>query len=174
MATLTCPSVDLNFLSPNGFMLNIDRTPKVSFYTQEVNLPGMSIPALETPTTLASISIPSDKINFDPLVFTFIVDEQMDNWYELYKWMRGLGHPENYEQYTIENNRGQKGMSELARNYSDATLQVLGSNNMPVRTFRFVDCYPINISGITFNSTNTDVTYATASVTLEYSYFKLD
>lgn len=174
MATLTCPSVDLNFLSPNGFMLSIDRTPKVSFYTQEVNLPGLSIASLDTPTALSSISIPSDKLNFEPLVFTFIVDEQMENWLELFRWMRGLGHPESYEQYTTENNRSFRQMAELERNYSDVTLQVLGSNNLPVRTFRFVDCFPTSIGGITFNSTNTDVQYATATVTLEYSYFKLD
>lgn len=173
MANLSCPSTDLSFLSTTGFKLQIDRLPNVSFFAQSLTLPGVSLGALEQPTTLSTIAIPSDKLTFEPLVVNFVVDGEMNNWYEVFKWMRGLGHPENHEQYTTENNRGFPEQSELERNYSDATLFVLGSNNVPIKTFKFVDCFPTNIGGIEFATTNTDVQYATASVTLEYSYFKL-
>jgi hypothetical protein len=173
MSNLSCPSTDLNFLSPNGFMLVVDRMPKVTFFTQEVSLPGISLQPLEQATPLVNVPIPGDKLQFEPLVLNFIVDKNMDNWYESFKWMQGLGHPENHEQYTIENDRGYPEMSELQRNYSDAVLMVLGPNNVPVRTFRFVDCFPISLNGISFVTTNTDVPYVTSSITLQYSYFKL-
>ena len=174
MANLSCPSTDLNFLSPNGFKLSIDRMPNISFFAQEVSLPGISLPRLDQGTTLSTIAIPSDKLVFDQLEVTFIVDEQMNNWYEVFKWMQGLGHPEDHRQYTLENNRGFTSESELSRNFSDATLSILGSNNVPVRTFRFVDCFPSSLSGFSFATTNTDVQYVTSRVTLEYTYFKLD
>jgi len=148
--------------------------PNISFFAQEVQMPGISLPRLDQATTLSTIAIPSDKLSFEQLEVTFIVDEQMNNWYEVFKWMQGLGHPEDHNQYTLENNRGFANESDLSRNFSDATLSILGSNNQPVRTFRFVDCFPSGLSGFTCSTTNSDVQYVTARVTLEYTYFKLD
>ena len=175
MATLSCPSSDLNFLSPNGFILSIERLPKVTFFCQQVNLPSISLAGLETPTPLSVIKIPSERLEFSDLQLQFAIDGQMNNWVEVYNCMKGLGFPETSTQYTTENMlRGFSESSELANNYSDARLIVLGPNNTPVRTFSFVDCYPTQLGGVEFSSTNTDVPYATASLTLEYSYFKLD
>ena len=174
MPNLTCPSTDLNFLSPNGFILQIERLPKVAFFTQSVSLPSLTLPALDIATPLSIIEVPSDKMQFAPLELSFAVDEKMDNWMEVFKWMQGLGFPENYPQYTTENATRafiSNQAAELPRNYSEAKLFVLGSNNIPVRTFNFVDCFPTSLSGIQFGSTNTDVQYATSSLTLEYTYF---
>lgn len=175
MANLSCPSSDLNFLSPNGFLLNIERLPKVTFFCQQVSLPGVSLVSLEEPTPLSTIKIPSERLEFEPLNLTFAVDGQMNNWMEVFAWMRGLGFPETATQYSTENLiRGYDSSSELSKNYSDARLIVLGANNTPIRTFTFVDCFPTTLSGIEFNSQNTDVQYATSSLTLEYSYYKID
>ena len=177
MPNLTCPSVDLNFLSPNGFVLSIERLPKVSFFAQSVKLPSLSLPALEQPTPLSIIEVPSDKLLFDPLDLTFAVDEKMDNWMEVFKWMQGLGYPENHPQYTTENNTRtflSSRAGELPRNYSDARLFILGSNNETVRTINFVDCFPISLSGIDLSTQNTDVQYVSANLTLEYTYFTVE
>jgi hypothetical protein len=175
MANLSCPSQDLNFLSPNGFKLTIERLPLVSFFTQQVSLPGVQLPPLEQPTPLSMVEIPSDKIQFEQLQITFAVDEKMDNWVEVFNWMQGLTFPENYGQYVAEQNRrGPPSSSELMKNYSDAVLVVLNSHNNTTRTFRFVDCFPISLGGIQFGSTNTDVQYATAALTLEYTYFIIE
>ena len=176
MPNLQCPSVELNFLIPNGFMFKVERLPKVSFFTQSIELPSLSLPAIDLPTPLSVIDVPSDQLQFSTLSVPFIVDEKMDNWVEVYKWMRGLGFPENYSQYTTENSprNNMNNISELQRNYSQATLIVLGSNNTPVREFTFVDCFPTSLSGISFSSTNTDVQYVTATVELEYSYYYIN
>lgn len=171
MATLTCPSTDLNFLSPNGFILSIERLPMVTFFAQEITIPSLSLPPLEQPTPLSTMKFPSDTLVFGGLSISFNIDEKMNNWFEVFKWMRGLGFPENYEQYTIENTRGLPGASEQSRNFSDATLIVLGANNVPVRTFEFKDCFPTSLSSIQLATTNTDVQYVTATMDLEYSYF---
>ena len=176
MPNLQCPSIDMNFLVPNGFMFKVERLPKVSFFTQSIELPALSLPALDVPTPLSVIEVPSDKLQFSTLNVPFIIDEKMENWIEVYKWMRGLGFPENYPQYSTENmvRNGIEGLSELQRNYSQASLVILGSNNVPVREFTFVDCFPVALSGISFSSTNTDVQYATATVELEYSYYYIN
>jgi len=179
MANLSCPSIDHRFLSPNGFLFTIERLPKVSFFTKDINLPSLSLQNLEQQTTLGRIEIPSDKLDFEQLTLNFLVDEKLDNWIEVFKWMQGLGFPENYQQYTIENNRrGNLSLlpneADLPKNYSDAKLFILGSNNVVTRTVNFVDCFPIALGGIQFDSQNIDVPYVISSLTLEYSYYTIE
>lgn len=175
MPTLTCPSTDLNFLSPIGFRLSIERLPNVAFFTQQIDLPTVTLEPLEEATPLSTIKIPSERLNFGELSLMFAVDGQMNNWNEVFKWMKGLGFPEDPTQYTTENMlRSFDTSSDLSKNYSDARLMILGANNLPIRTFTFVDCFPSSLGGIQFGTTHTDVQYATASLTLEYSYFTVD
>lgn len=175
MAILSCPSIDHRFLSPNGFLFVIERLPKVSFFTKDINLPALSLQNLEQQTPLGRIEIPSDKLDFDQLTLNFLVDEKMDNWIEVFQWMQGLGFPENYPQYTIENNKRRVDISaDLPKNYSDAKLFILSSNNVVTRTVNFVDCFPVALGGIQFDSQNTDVPYVVSSLTLEYSYYTIE
>ena len=175
MADLTCPSIDTNFLNPNGFFLQIERMPLVSFFCQDITLPDLSLPPVEQPTPLVNIQVPTDKLQFSPLTIEFAVDAKMRNWQECFKWMQGLGFPENYEQYTRENqSRGFQDSADLPKNYSDATLFILGKNNEVTKKFKFVDCYPSSLGGIRFSTQNQDVLYAKSSITLHYSYFFVD
>ena len=170
-----CPSTDMNFLSPNGFLLQIERLPLVSFFSQSVQLPSVTLGNLEQPSPLARIKIPGDIMDFQPLQVPFMVDEKMNNYMEAFKWMVGLTFPENYKQYVIENNsRGFKDSSELPRNYSDAKLFVLNSHNNVIRTFTFVDCFPVSLEGIAFDTKNMDVPYVSSSLSLEYTYFSVE
>lgn len=172
---MNCPSQNINFLSPNGFKFSVERLPKVSYFTQSVALPTLTLGDVGMPTPLlAKVGIPSDQLEFSPLVVPFMVDSDMQNWIEIFNWIRGLGFPEEYPQYTQENSkRGFDLSSELPRNYSDAFLTILNAHNNPVKTIQFIDCFPVALEGITFSSTNTDVQYATSSITFNYSYFKI-
>lgn len=176
MANLTCPSTDINFLSPIGFILNIERLPKVAFFAQNVTLPTVTLQSLEQNTPLSRIEIPSDRLEFGSLSVTFMVDEQMDNYIEVFRWMRGLGFPELYPQYTQENQRGllPNTSSELQRNYSEAKLIILGANKSPIRTVNFYDCFPVSLSGFETDATATDVQYVRSTLELQYSYFDIE
>lgn len=174
MATLTCPSTDLNYLSPTGFILVIDRLPKVSFFAQNVTLPSISLPSLDQQTPLSVIEIPSDRLQFNTLSLTFIVDERMDNYIEVFNWMKGLGFPQSYEQYKNENTRGFSDSSELQRNYSEAKLLILGANKSRVRTISFYDCFPVSLTGFETDATATDVQFVKSTLELQYTYFDIE
>lgn len=168
---------NINFLSPNGFLLSIDRCPKSAFFTQSVELPGINLQSIEQHTPLSPIAIPTDLLTFDPLTLQFTVDENMSNWLEIFRWMQGLGFPETRQQYTTENLARAVARNiplDLPANYSDAKLMILSSHNNIVKTIHFVDCFPTRLTGIRFASTATDVVYATADLTLNYSYFKIE
>ena len=102
-----------------------------------------------------------------------MVDENMQNYKVLYNWIIALGFPESYEQYINQQSGDTTAYSDLAKNYSDATLIILDSNNQPVQTVQFYDVFPTNISSMQFASTNEDVQYITGSVTFRFGWYKL-
>ena len=63
-----------NFLSVSGFKFNLARAPKVDFFSQSANVPGINLGAAIQPTYLKDIPIPGDKLVFDDFQLTFIID----------------------------------------------------------------------------------------------------
>ena len=41
-----------------------------------------------------------DKLEYEDLTVTFIVDEYLENYTSLHEWMTAIGFPENREQFT--------------------------------------------------------------------------
>jgi hypothetical protein len=172
--TLTCPVPNnINPLSPNGFLFSIQKLPKLNFFAQEINLPGLTLGAPEFGNPFAIQPIPGETLTYDSLNVRFLIDEDMENYRSLYNWIVALGFPENYTQYVNFKNEDTRGItSELAKNYSDATMQVLGSNNVAVQTIQFIDLFPISITSLIFQSTNTDVQYLVGDATFRFGYYK--
>jgi hypothetical protein len=170
----TCPTPDnINPLSPVGFQFSIQKLPALSFFCQEVNLPGITLGDPEFVNPFARVPIPGETLTYDQLTIQFLVDEDMANYKSVYNWLVALGFPESYTQYTsflTEEQRGQ--LNELASNYSDATLTILTNNNRPSQTVEFIDLFPTNIDSLQFSSVQQDVQYLIGRATFRFSYYK--
>ncbi len=172
--TISCPIPEnISPLSPNGFMFSVQKLPQINFFCQQVNLPGITLGAPEFGNPFNVAPIPGDTLTYDSLDVQFLVDENMQNYRAIYNWVVALGFPETYDQYlNFVNSTDLNQTSELATNYSDASLVILGSNNKPVQTIQFHDAFPVSISSLTFQSTNQDVQYLVGSATFRYGYYK--
>ena len=103
----------------------------------------------------------------------FLVDESMNNYLAIYNWIVALGFPQGYDQYVALINSDQRNLlNDLARNYSDATLEILDNNNKPIRNVHFVDVFPVSIESLTFHSTDQDVNYLVGNATFRFSYYE--
>ena len=51
------------------------------------------------PSYLKDIPVPGDKVLYDDLNVRFLVDEKMENYLAIHKWITGLGYPESIGQY---------------------------------------------------------------------------
>ena len=173
MATINSIPEQLNPLSPNGFQFSIQKLPGITFFCQQANLPGIMLGEPIFATPFSTQPIPGETLSYEPLELQFLVDENMQNYRVLYNWIVALGFPESYEQYINQQATDATAYSDLAKNYSDATLQILDSNNQPVQTVQFYDVFPTNISSMQFASTNEDVQYITGSVTFRFGWYKL-
>ena len=182
MSTFDSQPDNNNFLSPLGFRFIIDKLPIVNYYCQSASLPSVSLQETEIPNPLVRIPLAGTKLTYAPLDIRFRVDEDMNNYLEIYNWMTGLGTPEDTKQYKDLNktggNRPTAGTGKMGNVmqgvFSDGTLVVLTSAQNPNKRIQFVDLYPINLSPIQFDVTGTDVAYIEADVTFNYRSFTVD
>jgi len=169
--TISIPA-GLNPLSPNGFNFSISKVPDVTFFCQQASLPGITLgdPSFSTP--FSTQPLPGDTLSYEPLTVQFIIDENMLNYNIIYNWIVALGFPESYQQYTTLLAGDTVQYGELAKNYSDGVLQILDSNNNPIRSVTFYDLFPTSLETLTFASTNTDVSYLIGSATFKFGHYK--
>ena len=171
---LTCPvPSNINPLSPNGFMFSISRLPELSFFCQEVQIPSINLSNPEIATPFSRYPVSGDILDFGDLTVQFLVDSEMTNYKAIFNWIRGLGFPENYTQYT-EQSSSEIPMSEVQSTTSDGTITILGNTNVPIQTVKFVDLLPQSLESLTFVSTAQDVQYLVGSATFKYSYFTFE
>ena len=166
---------NINPLSPNGFTFSITKLPNVSFFCQRVLIPSMTLASIERPTPFINTPIPGEIMQFSELSVQFLIDDKMENYKAIYNWMVALGYPEDHNQYkNFINSQNATVYSELARNYSDATVGILDAQNNPTNAFKFYDLFPIALDPVQFESTAMDVNYVIGSATFKYTYFTID
>jgi hypothetical protein len=57
--------------------------------------------------------------------------------------------------------------------YSDGTLQILTSSQIPNFQVVFRDLFPYTLSTLTFDATETDINYFTADVSFKYTIYDI-
>ena len=169
-----------NYMSPLGFKLVLTKTPKVDFLCQSANIPQISMGTAIQPSYLKDIPVPGDKVLYDDLNVRFLVDEKMENYLAIHKWITGLGYPESigqYRQLKTDDKRTDRRVNDSADplyfQYSDATLQVLNSNYKPSVLINFKDAFPVSLSTLDFDVTTRDYNYFTAEVTFKYTIYNI-
>lgn len=156
-----------NYLSPTSFVISVARLPNVEFFTQKLLIPGVSGSPVETNTPLRSLYNVQDKMRYADLDLTFILDENMSNYLEIFRWMEGLGSPENLAQYkTLQNSvDGLK---------SDITIIINNSHKNPNMKFTFLNCFPVGLTPVSLDITAQDLTYIEVTATFRYDAFKVE
>ena len=164
-----------NFLSPVGFKFTPAKEPKIPFFCNSARIPEISLSVLQQPTYLKDLDIPGGKLQYGDLTLRFMVDEDMENYMSVHKWLYGLGFPETAQQYkdliTVENDITQPGDPKNA--FSDGSLFILNSNYNTTAVVKFKDLYPISLSSLEFDATQTDIQYFTADVTFKYTIYNI-
>ena len=79
-----------NYLSPTNFTISIQRIPNIEFFVQKMSIPSLSATAPARDTPLSTLYDINDKLIYSDLEMTFIVDENMNNYKEIFDWMEGL------------------------------------------------------------------------------------
>lgn len=134
---------------------------------QQANIPSVNMeiaPIKRGPqyAKLDNNNIAGSGTSFDDLNIQFLVDENLETYAELLKWLLTMNNP------TGASNHDGKVPSLLL-------LHILDNNGEDiVATFKFVNPFPKTLSDIEWNYTESgDVDSVVCDVTFEYAYFEM-
>lgn len=180
-----------NFLSPVGFKFTVAKVPKVAFMCNSAKIPEIQLSLAIQPSYLKDLDIPGDKLSYGDLSLKFLVDENMENYMSIHNWLTGLGFPESPQQYddliTIPNDQTQPQdpnslltqyfdntqPQDQKRAFSDGSLYILDSNYNTNAIVKFKDLFPISLTSLDFDATQTNIQYFTADVTFKYTVYNI-
>ena len=186
---ITRQPTQLDYASPTQFKFNIIKLPKVEYFCTEVNIPSLQMTNATQVTPLRDIPLPGTKLDFGDLVLTFMIDEKLENYEEIFGWLRGLGFPEDHSDYAnllssgrdrfptqgkdrVNLNAGREGTAAPQGGIlSDATLTILSAKNNPIKEVRFKDIFPVSLTGVSYSQQASDVQYLTSSVSFKYTTY---
>ena len=173
--------VDINksILNKNNFKLIIQKTPTVEYYAQTVTIPGMTFEETVQPVGVGvDAFFPGDKVSFDTLNVSFLVDEDLQNYQEMYNWMTQIvpvADSKDYQALTgsTMNTLGVSGQDEVAENLvSQITLVTNTNKNIPNRYFRFYDAFPISLGSLEMQS-GSETAPVTCDIQFRFNFYEI-
>jgi hypothetical protein len=150
---------DQNNLSQLNFKLKIPTVNELEMRVQSVIIPGLTLGQALIPTPFVRLSNPGN-IEYTNLQLTFMVGENLKDYMEIFNWMTQLGYPDSFEQY--EERR------------IDGSVLILNSSMKPIMNVRFTDLFPLSLTDLSFDSTLSEIQYATATVAFQFNRFYFD
>jgi len=161
-----------NFLSGVAFKFNLAKFPKVDFFSNSAIIPVLNLELAQQASYLKNIAVPGERLTYGDFTLRFLVDENMENYKSVYDWLTGLGFPETTKEFAdiIKDSDGQTDPKEA---FCDGTLRILNSNYREVAKVKFSDLFPVSLTSLDFDATNTDVQFFTAEATFKYTLYKL-
>jgi hypothetical protein len=145
-------TTNINLLSPVGFKLTINRQKyaNTEYFITSFGIPEISAGEIQMMFRGGIAFQSSEMRQFGSLNLRFAIDEDMQNYTEIYDWLK-----DNTEKYEA----------------SDMILSVMSSHNTVNKQFQFKNAFPTSLSGVEFNVQSNDVEYAQADVTFRYDEF---
>tara|TARA_B100001250_G_scaffold147972_1_gene126765 strand:+ start:1063 stop:1665 length:603 start_codon:yes stop_codon:yes gene_type:complete len=197
MADTSQPTV-FDYATSTQWRLAFNRLPKTTWFCTAANLPGVTLGESTYPTPMADMFVAGDKLTFETLNVTFMVDEELQNYREIWEWLVGIGAPKQHSQFSEVLTKGDgttlnfssvgsddvlaprdaavmKGGTPTESNiYSDGALLIYNSKNQPKVEVKFKDMFPTTLSGLEYSQESTDVEYFKASATFRYLYYEFE
>jgi hypothetical protein len=173
MAAKDFSPCDTDILQASKYILTFPRIAATQFFCQAVNLPGVSTNPTGIDTPFSSLPIPGDKIQYEPLVIEFLIDEELQSWRVLHDWLHGIAFPTEFAEY--------KNLKDLSRysselkypQYADAELILLSASNNPKIRIKFVDVFPVSLGGINLDLRLDSSHIMLCTCTFKYSRYEI-
>ena len=179
-----------DYASPIQFRFKMTKLPNVEFFVQSANIPGIALGSTSFETPLKDIAGVGDKVTYQTLDVSFLVDENLNNYKEIHDWITGIGFPEDHKQFsdllatssdrfsgstasTAAVGSGTPAPLSEGGIYSDATLTVLNSKNIAKTEIRFQNVYPVSLGGLSYDIKASDVSYLQVSASFNYMYYDI-
>lgn len=147
---------NFNMLSPTGFRVTIE-SPKFSnleYFISTVSLPTISLSEAEASFRNYQGFVPGDQVSYEPLDMTFVLDEDMKNYTEVFNWIKSNAE----ENVPVKH---------------DLILSILTSHNNVNKQIQFVDAIPTSLGGVEFSTQVDTIDYLQSTISFRYDRFEI-
>ncbi len=145
---------NINMLTPGGFKVSIDSKEfaNLQFFCTNVALPSVNQTEVLSTYKNNNAFFPGEIITYDAFTLTFIVDEEMKNYLEIFNW--------------LSKNRRTNPI------FKDITLSILSNKNTTNKQILFHDTFPVSLGALNFTTQDTVLDAVTCDVTFRYNLFE--
>lgn len=140
----------------DGFRMVFHRAPNTSYFCQNFVMPGITVNETVANRPQTDVYFPGDKIVYEPMNITMLVAENMENYVEIFDWLK--------RSVTTPN---------TADKFDDITVYILSSKNNANVGVTFHNAFPTSLGSVAFNVQDADISYAQVDVTFRFDYFTL-
>lgn len=145
---------EFNLLTNVQYKLEIPTLPNLTYWVQTAFLPTVSIEGGLLSSPNREIPVPGHKLEFDSMTMTFLLDQDLRNYEEIYYWMLKI--------------QVEKQFSEMTQ---DIKLHFLTGQMNISRTITLVGAYPTTLTEVAMGSDDSDSVGVIGSVIFQYQYF---
>ena len=157
-----------SLLQTARFTFIIPDKPYLKYFCQTVSIPSVSTTEVTVATPFSNTYRHGDKLSFEALTITCLVDEDLRIWEETYNWLKGLTRPSSSEEYL------RKSLTDKTPLYFDGYLTVNTNANNPNIRFKFHNCHPISLGGIDFDTKTDADNIPTCNIQFRYDIFEVE
>lgn len=175
MATNDTNLCNTNLLQSAKFIFSIPRLPAMQFFCQAVNIPGVNSQSTVQISPFRDMGIPGDKMEYEDLDITFLVDEELKSWASIYYWIKGYTQAETFDDYVNLDKLSKYSQYEFINTpqYADALLTTLSADGKPKVNFQFVDLFPVYLSNIPLDVRLDSSTIITATASFRFKRYSV-
>ena len=157
-----------SILQLTRFTFLIPDRPYLKYFCQTASIPSVAAGEVTVPTPFSDTYRHGDRMVFEPLVITAMIDEDLKVWQETYNWMNSLASPQSFEQYP------RKSMGDRTPLYFDGFLTVNTNSNNPNLRIKFQNCFPTSLGAIQFDTKTDADNIPTCDFTFRYDLFEIE
>jgi len=135
-------------LNTTRFTLVFSKLPNLQLFCNHITLPSITLGIVHQPSSYLDIKHVGEKLVYSDFTCEFILDQQLQGYKDIHEWMKRLSV---------------QGLN--SDNISNSKLLTDGGD------YEFVNVYPIELSGIVFDTKQTDIIYPSCTVTFACDYY---
>lgn len=165
--TINTPE-NTSILQSTKFTFIIPDKPFLKYFCQTIYIPSVSTTEIVVPTPFSNTYRHGDKLNFEPITITALMDEDLRVWQETYNWLKSLTRPSSYEEYA------RKDKMDKTEIYFDGFLTINTNANKPNLRIKFHNCHPTSIGMVNFDTKVDADVIPTADFTFRYDLFEIE
>ena len=84
---MTIEPINKNYLQETNYRFFLKKTPALNYFCTGVSMPSLTMNSIDMHNPFQKIPETGVQATFDQLTINFIIDEEMENYLEIQKWM---------------------------------------------------------------------------------------